>query len=196
MKIGIDVDNTITDTLPLLKQYCKKYNKEVLKRNPKINEKGFATYNLYDWTEKENLDFCSKYLEEVVMQAKVKENAKEVIQKLKKDGHSIYIITARTKMHFKEPYKTTQKFLQKNGIVYDELITGSTDKKLICIKNNIDVMIEDEPQNISSISQLLPVIVLREVYNEECRGKNIIKINNWKEVYNVIEKIRKERNDI
>ena len=24
MKIGIDIDNTITDTLPLLKKYCEK----------------------------------------------------------------------------------------------------------------------------------------------------------------------------
>ena len=36
MKIGIDIDNTITDTLPILKQYCKRYNEEVVKRNLKM----------------------------------------------------------------------------------------------------------------------------------------------------------------
>lgn len=32
MKIGIDIDNTITNTLPVLKQYCKRYNEEVVKK--------------------------------------------------------------------------------------------------------------------------------------------------------------------
>lgn len=196
MKIGIDIDNTITDTLPILKQYCKRYNEEIVKRNLLMNEEGFSTFNLYDWTEEENLDFCSKYLEEVVLQAKVKENAKEVIQRLREEGNTIYIITARIKPHFKEPYETTQKFLQKNGIVYDELLVGSTNKKQFCIENNIDVMIDDEPQNINPISQIIPVIAIRAIYNEHCEGNNIIKANNWSEVYNIIDKIKKERKSI
>lgn len=192
MKIGIDIDNTITDTLPILKRYCKKYNEEVVKRNLLMNEEGFSTFNLYDWTEEENLDFCSKYLEEVVLQAKVKENAKEVIQRLREEGNTIYIITARIKPHFKEPYETTQKFLQKNGIEYDELLVGSTNKKQFCIENNIDVMIDDEPQNINQISPLLPVIVFKAVHNEECEGNNIIKVDTWNEVYDIIKKIDKK----
>ena len=31
--IGIDIDNAITTTLPVLKQYCTMYNKKVVKRN-------------------------------------------------------------------------------------------------------------------------------------------------------------------
>lgn len=41
MKIGIDMDNTITDTLPLLKKYSKQYNDEVVKRNLKMKEKRY-----------------------------------------------------------------------------------------------------------------------------------------------------------
>lgn len=33
MKIGIDIDNTITDTLHLLKKYCEEYNSNVVKKN-------------------------------------------------------------------------------------------------------------------------------------------------------------------
>ena len=32
MKIGIDIDNTITNTLPILKKYCREYNDTVIKR--------------------------------------------------------------------------------------------------------------------------------------------------------------------
>ena len=39
MKIGIDIDNTITDTLPLLKTYCEEYNRNVVKRNLEIKKR-------------------------------------------------------------------------------------------------------------------------------------------------------------
>lgn len=192
MNIGIDIDNTITNTLLILKQYCKKYNEEVVKRNLLVNELGFASFNLYNWTEDENRDFCLKYLEEIVLQAKVKENAQEIIEKLKKEKNKIYIITARTKPYFENPYEVTQKFLQKNNILYDELLVGKTNKYDFCIENNIDIMIDDEPQNINKISQKIPVIVFKEKYNEECEGNNVIKVNNWNQVYNIIKRYKGE----
>lgn len=192
MKIGIDIDNTITDTLTILKQYCKKYNDEVVKRNLPMNEKGFATTNLYDWTEGEEGEFCRKYLEEAVMQAKIKENADKVIKKLKEEGNTIYIITARLKHHFKQPYEITEKFLKENGIVYDELMVGITDKKQCCIDNDIDILLDDEPQNINSVSEIIPVIVFEAIHNEECNGSNIIKVKTWHEAYDIIKKIEKK----
>jgi len=191
MRIGIDIDNTITDTLPILKQYCKKYNEEVVKRNLQMNEKGFATINLYDWTQEEESRFCEQYLEEVVMQATLKESADKVIQKLKEEGHTIYIITARLKHHFKEPYRVTEKFLKEKGIVYDELLVGITDKKKCCIDNQIDIMLDDEPQNINTISEIIPVIAFEAVHNEECKGNNIIKVKTWNEAYEAIKEIEK-----
>ncbi len=187
MNICIDIDNTITNTLPILKEYCKKYNKEVVKRNLKMNNKGFASYNLYNWTQEENMDFCIKYLEEVVLQAQVKENAKEIIEKLKNDGHNINIVSSRIQPMFKTPYETTEKYLKEKGIKYDKLLVGSLDKEKFCIENNIEIMLEDEPHYIIPISKKIPVIVFEEEFNKECEGKNIIKVNNWNEVYNIIK---------
>ena len=82
MKIGIDVDNTITDTLPLLKQYCKEYNDKVIKRNLSMNEEGFSVYNLYEWTEDEKTEFLEKYINEIRKKAHIKQNAQKVIQNL------------------------------------------------------------------------------------------------------------------
>ena len=84
MRIGIDVDNTIINTLPILKEYCKKYNDEVIKRNLKMNEKGYRTRMLYEWTYEENLTFCNNYLYEIFSKAEIKENAAKIIKKLKK----------------------------------------------------------------------------------------------------------------
>ena len=191
MRIGIDIDNTITDTLPILKKYCKRYNDTVIKRNLQMHEDGVASYNLYDWTHEENMDFCIKYLEEVVLQAQVKENAKEIIQKLKNEGHHIYIISSRAIPMFKTPYETTEKFLKDHGIVYDKLLVGSLDKKPSCIENKLDVLIEDEPNHINEIAEFIPVIVPSQIYNKDCIGENILRVNNWIDIYNNIKILEK-----
>lgn len=195
MKIGIDVDNTIIDTLPVLKEYCREYNEKVVKRNLKMNEKGFAVANLYEWTEEEKIDFLIKYIDEVRGQAKIKQNAQNIIKKLKQEGNIIYIITARKQIGDRNPYEATQKFLQDNNFEYDELIVQK-DKKQFCIDNNIDILIDDEPQNIDSVSKVIPVIVFEAIHNEECNGTNIIKVNTWDEVYNIIKEYQKRKSKL
>ena len=190
MNIGIDIDNTITNTLSILKKYCAIYNEKVVKRNLKMNEEGYASFNLYDWTEEENKDFCNKYLEEVVLKAEVKENAKEVIERLKKEGNTIFIISSRIKPMFKTPYETTEKYLKEKGIEYDNLLVGTIDKKQFCIEHKIDIMLEDEPHHIIPIAEMIPVIVFEENYNKQCNGKNIIKVRNWNEVYQFIKQMK------
>lgn len=191
MKIGIDIDNTITNTLPILKKYCKEYNDTVIKRGLEMHEDGFASYNLYDWTQEENMDFCVKYLEEVVLQAEVKENAKEIIKKLKDEGHHINIISSRAIPMFKTPYETTEKFLNEKGIVYDKLLVGKIEKKSSCIENELDVLIEDEVHYINEMAEFIPVIVFDEHYNKQCVGNNIIRVNSWLEIYDKIKELEK-----
>ena len=70
------------------------------------------------------------------------------------------------------------------------------DKKQFCIDNNIDVLIDDEPQNIDSVSKVIPVIVFEAIHNEECNGTNIIKVNTWGEVYNIIKEYQKRKSKL
>ncbi len=186
MNIGIDIDNTITNTAPILKKYCKEYNDTVVKRGLEMHETGAASFDLYDWTQEENMDFCVKYLEEVVLQAEVKENAKEVIQKLKNEGHQINIISSRAFPMFKTPYETTEKFLKEKGIVYDKLLVGKIEKRSSCIENQLDVLIEDEVKYINEMSEFMNVFVFDAVYNKQCSGKNITRVYNWLEIYDKI----------
>lgn len=190
MIIGIDVDNTITNTLPTLKKYCKKFNDEVVKRNLKMNETGYNTSNIYDWTEEENRQFCKKYIEQAHTEATIKENAPNIIQRLKKDGNLIYIISARHKPYFSDPYSLTKNYLDINGIVYDELVVDCIDKLTFCKEHNIDILVDDEPQNIQSVSSHIPVIVFEGPQNSHCQGNNIIKVNDWNSVYELINKYK------
>lgn len=187
MRIGIDIDNTITNTLPILKEYCKRYNDTVVKRNLQMHEDGVASYNLYDWTQEENQDFCNRYLEKIVLQAELKEDARKIILELKDAGHTIYIISARAFPEFKTPYETTEKFLKEKGIVYDKLLVGKREKKSFCIENEIEVLIDDEPQHIMQMSEFIPVLVFDGIYNRQCVGDNIIRVYDWLDIAKTIE---------
>ena len=173
-------------------QVTLRLNTMVVKRGLTLHDDGFATFNLFDWTHEEEMDFCEKYLEEVVTKADIKKYAVRVINKLKKEGNYIYIITSRKEPHFKCPYELTKGFLDNAGIHYDKLIVGCEDKNSFCIEHNIDVMIDDEPQNINAISKRIPVIVFEGIQNIKCSGHNILKVSNWKEAYNAINTINKK----
>ncbi len=190
MKIGIDVDNTITNTLVTLKKYCAEYNDKVVKRNLKMNEWGFNTSNIFDWNEEENIEFCKKYLESVTLNVTVKENASKIIQKLKDEGNYIYIITARNKPDFSDPYLLTKNYLDSNNILYDELVVGCLDKLAFCREHDIEILVDDEPQNIQSVSNIIPVIAFEGPQNINCNGDRIIKVNDWNEVYELINKYK------
>lgn len=192
MKIGVDVDNTITNTMPILKAYCRRYNDEVIKRNLEMNEKGYSSRTLYNWTPEENLVFCNKYLQEIVLQADIKENAREIIEKIKNEGNEIYIISARSEPTFIDPYNVTKGFLDRNNIVYDKIIVNCEDKYTYCKENGIDLIMDDEPQNVNPISEIIPVIVFEGLQNEDCKGENVIKVNTWKEVYKEYRKIKEK----
>ena len=185
MKIGIDIDNTITTTLPVLKEYCENYNEKVVKRGLKIHEDGFATYNLFDWTLDEEMEFCNKYLAKVLLSAEIKKDAAKIIKKLKDENNYIYIITARKEPQILNPYELTKDFLDKAGIEYNKLIVGCQNKCSFCIENDINLMLDDEPHNIEKISKYIPVIAFDEIYNSTYNNDNVYKVKTWKEIYTI-----------
>lgn len=191
MRIGIDIDNTITDTLPLLKECCKKYNDEVVKRNLKMNEKGYISSNLYEWTKEEQQGFFQKYLDEIRRNVELKPYAKEIINKLKLE-HEIYIVTARKNGTHKNPIEESKEYLDKKGILYDELVAECEDKLAYCLEHKIDVMIDDAPDIIKTVSKKLPVIAIKGIMNEDCEGENLTKVEDWNEVYEVIKKMEEK----
>lgn len=189
MKIGIDIDNTITNTVVTVKEYVKKYHKDILKKELEIYDNEVSTRKLSNWSNDEYLDFKTHYLEEALINVKVKDNASNIIKKIKSDGHEIHLITARDSSVFKTPYETTEKFLKDNDIVYDKLNVGNMTKKDYCIKNNIDIMIEDDPRHIESFIDSIPVIIYDEPYNKQCVAKNFYKASDWNQIYEIINKL-------
>ena len=143
MRIGIDIDDTLTDTTPILRKYIKKYNASEEKNIDKITR---GTYNVND-----KIDFYKKYGHTIGNKILFKSNAVEVVNKLYDEGNEIIIITARTNDFFDDAYNFTYDYLTRNGLKFDKLLVAQIYKLNACINENIDIMIDDAPDTIDSV---------------------------------------------
>lgn len=198
MKIGIDIDNVISNfNDELLKEYLK-HDKE-LRNTGIINEDVFIRYGMFDWTEKEESEFYKNNIERIAKKLQPLNRATETIKKLKEDGNEIIIISGRNNREYNNPYKLTEEWLAKYNIVYDKLILTNAynkeEKANVCKENNIDIMIEDSTQTAVNIEKIgTNVLFMNTRYNKN--NENFEKVSNWKEIYSKISKLYKKDKNI
>ena len=75
------------------------------------------------------------------------------------------------------------KWLNKNNIPYNEIIAGPGSKKEKCIKNKLDIMIEDKASNVESISDANPVLCFDAPYNLHVDKENVTRVYSWYQIY-------------
>lgn len=195
MKIGIDIDNVISNfNDELLKEYLK-HDKE-LRNTGIINKDVFIRYGMFDWTRKEETEFYKSNIERIAIKLKPIHRATETIKKLKEDGNEILIISGRNNGEYNNPYKLTEEWLAKYNIVYDKLILTNAynkeEKANVCKENNIDIMIEDSTQTAVNIEKVgTKVLFMNTRYNKN--NENFEKVSNWKEIYSKISSMYKKK---
>ena len=85
MKIGIDIDDTISDTYNSLFPYAQKFTIETLGRSGKLNTKQAVNHmyvrTMHNWTEAEDHEFLDMYYDTFVKDVKIKPLAKEYLDK-------------------------------------------------------------------------------------------------------------------
>ena len=195
MKLGLDIDNVISDfNTSLLKDYIK-HDKEL--RNTGIINKS-ASYireGMFDWSDEEELTYYKNNIERITASLKTIKDAKKYIDQLHEDGHSIYIISGRDNGDYKEPYTLTENWLKENNIYYDELILVdfySKHAKLNkCLEYNVDILLDDSIRICSEcINGGVNAVLMNTDYNTD---SNIQRVNSWEEFYNYISNYQSKK---
>ena len=205
MNIGIDIDGVLTNVGKFILdkglEYCKETNK-----GKRVKPVTYHSKEMFGWDEETDLDFWSKNIFLYARYCPPLEGAAYNIKKLKEDGNNIYIITARwiangelseydikNNKYFKyleNPKKEMQDivkyWLKKNNIMYDKLLFTRENKEKEILENNIDIMVEDSPKNIESLSKITKIICMSWDYNEHINGENIYRCHSWNETYDKI----------
>ena len=186
MRIGIDIDDTITDSTIALRNYIRNNNfdnKEELLSKEEDIIRGY----LKDEKMKEFFHNNSLLVSETIT---IKENAKEIIDKLHEEGNEIIIITARSDNYYKNAQEYCTNFLHKHNIYFDKLITGQTYKDKTCQNEHIDIMIDDA---IDTCEDVRKRGINSLVFNSEINKDRITtcnRVDSWIEVYNYIHNLK------
>jgi len=193
MRIGIDIDDTINMMSKTLLQAAIEYNKEKnIVHDIQAHEWNFD--KSFGWNEEHEVDFISNHSKKALMGAEPKERAQELIAKLKEEGHTIIIITARHEDEVKDAYGISAEWLQMHNIPYDKLVVNSRDKAEKCKENNIDVFVDDHVRHCENVYDTLkiPVYIFDSIYNQEFKHENIKRVYSWEEIYNNIQEMIKK----
>lgn len=196
MNIGIDIDDTISETFETLLPYAQKYTIEDLKRESKVNLTGNLLDHFYivyvnGWNEKEAIAFWEKYYAQILRELNIKKFAAEVINKLRQEGHKVYIITARWDMKKDNVEEITRNWLQENNVEYDGLFLNASDKLSIAKENSIDVFIDDSFKNCKKVADGsdIKVYMMDSRANEQMNDKKIQRVFSWPEIYDLINRV-------
>ncbi len=191
--IGIDLDDTISSSNEMFIKYAKLYNKEK-KINFKIDETQWDLDKSFGWNDNNYKEFCKQYLRTLLNEAEIKYNAAEKINKLKKEGYKIIIITSRNEKELNDMYSFTEKWLKNHNINYDKLIINSLQKEEECLKNKVNIFIDDNMKNCMNVYKKLqiPVFLFDGLYNTNDKYSNIERVYSWDEIYLKIKNIVEE----
>ena len=190
MNIGIDIDNTITEIKEennAAYEYAIKLGKNIKNAdNPfeDIKKNGDTYKKKFQFSYDELKYFLKNIQEEITNNAKPRDNAVEIINRLRKEGHKIFIITARDSEFHDDPYLLSKNWLDKNNIEYDKIIVNAREKGTVCKNENVDLFIDDQLNNCLDV--LTKGIKVIRISDEISKNKDIIDLKNWNEIYDYI----------
>ena len=181
MRIGIDIDDTITNTYKEIVKILS-YNNNIdflYLYNMNLNyDELFSNYHSCKKLSKEDYTYTAKNVE-------LKEDALKVINELSQNNEIIFI-TARNNIDYDNSYLLSKNYLDSKGIKYNEIYTGISDKGKFCNENNIDLFIDDSINNCSSVKSYgIDVLLYDNIFN---RNSDLKRVSNWKEILKYIRR--------
>lgn len=190
MKIGVDFDGVILDSEKHLKFYADYYSHFELGGRKRIHNDSVIQQDCFDWTQKEIDVFFTKYFALATKTAPFICGAKEILQKLKSEGHKLYLITNRTVNTIDEVSMAKERLNELN-IEFDGYSFENGNKPERCKKLGIDIMIDDTSENVKAfIGTNIKVLHFRDVNIKKVVADNVIDVDNWMKVYYEINNIK------
>ncbi len=194
MKIGIDIDDTITNTFSTGMKYAEEYTRVYCNRTyTNINERlGLSKTHrhwqeAFEWTEEEEQLFFEKYYDKIVKSVELKEGADEIINQLYQQNEIIFI-TAR----YESEREITEEWLNKNHILFHKLYLGRP-KLEVCQENKIDVFIDDSYEHCKSVSTgNIKTYLMDSIGNKNINNEGIQRVYDWNDLYKKLKQYEEE----
>lgn len=190
MRIGLDIDNVVSDFDKKIEYECALEDKRKRNRGM-INMEADWIPRFYDWSYDEVESFFEENMEEFAKTLEVREGALEYMTKLMDDGHELYLISHRVYPHYTQPREVTEKWLCEKKIPYTKLVlTESVNKTKECKDNNVDIMFDDSVINCRLLKEDgINSCVMGTKYTHQVNTDGLEIVYNWKELYEFISNL-------
>ncbi len=176
MRIGIDIDDVITDTSKSIQKYIEQYDE-----NGEISNY-MEDVMRGDMTNPTIKRFFADNCIDIFSNAKMKKNANIIMQKLLDDGNELYIITSRGEIKFKGSEGVTLNYFEEHHIPYTKILWNSFEKAQICADNQIDLMVDDSAKFCQEISEKnIKSILFTSSVNQNI-PVTVPRVNSWLEL--------------
>jgi len=192
MNIGIDLDGVLTDIRGFYR-----FNREL--RNAELSD----TRDIFHCSDEQMRRRWKYYLLKYSTIQPARKGAKDLLHKLKKDGHRVLIITKRAYtcrggVKGRLMRLLVRGWLMRNKILFQRIVFCDSDlpdsKHDACLQHKIDILVDDEPVNIYSVPKTVIPICLDARYNRSCVGENIVRAKGLDETYRIIRELASEYN--
>lgn len=184
MRIGVDIDDTITDLQDDLFKEALDYDKTLRAKGVIYPERHYIGQR-FDWNEEEKEYYLGPIRWKVMNNAKIRDGVIETLTELKKEGHEIIFITARSDRYCSDPYNATYNWLISNNIPFDKLIISALDKGEICKIENIDVFIDDQEKNCKLVNAKGTKVIYFDILHKEINSDFTVAYS-WYDILNKI----------
>lgn len=184
MRIGIDIDDTITNTWnDIIPYYSLWFDIPIEKLK---SGKPYYEPIKHRYTVDQFFKEIVPIYEGIIPYVSLKDNVKEILDDLHRLGHKIIFISSRGRGYI-DPYSLTKEYLDRNSVYYDKIIVNAEDKYKVCMKEKIDLFIDDSYKHCREVSNLgIKVIMADNYFNKEF--SEFDRLDDWKQIYKYIEK--------
>lgn len=192
MRIGIDIDNTITRTSEIILKYAQCFGRE---NNLNIvpNQQAYFLEDVLGWTRPVVERFFASSLLDIYTHVKPRPMAVETLHEWS-SRHYLILITSRQK-YSPGIEQATREWLNRHRVAYHKLIMNTTSnihyssKVEACLENGVDIMLEDLHDHALELSRWLPVLLFSYPYNEHVKASNIRRVEDWLEVKKIVHNL-------
>ena len=195
MRIGIDIDGVLTDVEQFEIDYASEFYINNTNRHLD-NPDGYDSYEIFNGSVDEDNLFWSKAIYDYVKEPP-RRFASVVLNKLKEEGHELYIITNRIKdlsycdISEETMKKIVIKWFNKYKLYYDKIIFTEGSKLKALKENKIDVMVDDKPKNIIELSSVCKVFCYDARCNRNIVNDNVTRVYSWYDIYDKIRNLNR-----
>ena len=179
MNLGFDIDGVIADfSEPLLKTINKNYGLT-------LKPTDIYCFDLDIVLGITHLEEEQLIVEVLKQDLPLNPGAKETIERLSREGHSIYLLTSRYG-HLRD---ITQSWLKEKGVPYTQLHLLDNGKKYLAEVDPLDLIVEDSLQEALRWTQKVKtVLIYDQPWNKTLNVRNLTKrVNNWNQIYSEIQ---------